>query len=211
MRGTSEPPSYVAMIANARFLRFKWSLAHLTIHRIFKPKFLVRCKLNHRCVFGEYCIHAMRERVEFIDEPRDTILTAMKFVDGRSLIVCATQIISDAERSVILIGVTPPRRIVRLLQLLQDAFQIRVHHEGQSFLPVVVVEGQPPLVVPRENDGALVRPRALDAVSGQFVSRGKVMKTSARERSCIRRRRRFATVARTYRSHMCFACMFLLI
>jgi hypothetical protein len=100
--------------------------------------------------------------VEFIDEPRYAILTAIRLKTRQRIIIRATYKMFYAKRLVMLVGVCCR---VLFLPLLERTFEIGVHYKRKPLLPVVVAERQPLVVVVGKNDGAVVYFPAVDAVS----------------------------------------------
>jgi len=59
-------------------------------------------------------------------------------------------------------------------RLLQDTFEIGVNDEWHSFLPTVVLETQPLVILARQPDGAIIYLFAIHSVGLQFFARAKV-------------------------------------
>ena len=80
-------------------------------------------------------------------------------------------VVSHAVRSVLLVRVrtTPLRR----LDVLEHAFEVRVHDEWCSFLILEVFELQPFVISSRQFDGTLVQTLAVHVVLRQLVGRVK--------------------------------------
>jgi len=60
-------------------------------------------------------------------------------------------------------------------RLFQDTFQVGVNDEWHSFLPPVVLETQPLVILVWQPDGAIIHLPAIYSVSFQFFARAKVV------------------------------------
>jgi hypothetical protein len=120
----------------------------------------------------------MRESAKLVHEPRNAILAATISVRRYGIVVSTAQIVAQAERHVTLISVSFRSRApfgILPLPLFEKTLQIRVHHEGESLLSVVIAERQPFVVLVRKNDGTVVHSAAVDAVGGQLVARIEIV------------------------------------
>jgi len=78
VRGTSVAAGEVAMIAHPRVFGTERFLAHVAFRGATELLGFLRHKIRHGDYRGNNCFYAARQIVELIDEPRYTVITAVK-------------------------------------------------------------------------------------------------------------------------------------
>ena len=143
MRGTSVPPGEVAMIAYSRVARHERFFTDVAMRRATERFALFIRESGHRNMSGQNIRDAKCQSFKFFGEPCDAIITAIRVVSRKRIIVRTSRVKGDTKYLVLLVFFCLLLILHRLLlrvHLLEYALKIRVHHERNPLLSTMIVE-----------------------------------------------------------------------